>query len=58
MLATRNKAGMYYMDCPFEYSQYSDNFDPDGLHFSTSGSSEFAEGILKKVLEILNSLSK
>ena len=56
MLANRSTPGMYYMDCPFEYNQYSDNFDPDGLHFSTSGSAEFANGILNRALEILNSL--
>ena len=52
-LANRNKPGMYYMDCPLKYDQHSDNFDPDGLHFSTLGASEFASGILNKILEIL-----
>ena len=52
-LANRNKPGMYYMDCPLKYDQHSDNFDPDGLHFSTLGASEFANGILYKILEIV-----
>ena len=56
MLANRSTPGMYYMDYPLEYNQYSDNFDPDGLYFSTSGSAEFANGILNRVLEILSSL--
>ena len=53
-LANRDKPGMFYMDCPLKYSQHSDDFDPDGLHFSTSGSAAFANGILNKVLEILS----
>lgn len=55
-LADHNQTGRSYIDCPLKYSSESTSFDADGLHFSESGSNNFAAGILDSVEAALKSI--
>ena len=54
MLAARNHAKLHYIPCPLIYSKGSKNYEMDGLHFSETGYSEFANGIYGSVKRLLN----
>ena len=54
MLKKRNKAKLHYIPCPFKYSRTSKNYETDGLHFSEIGYSNFADGILNLVYDLLS----
>ena len=52
-LAVNKQPRQKFIDCPLKFSPNSSLFDPDELHFSKSGSEEFANSITETVLKLL-----